>query len=197
LCKPLAISDPGPFESIGREIGPRYGWRKSENVTQQDGFFVTSNSLVAVELKLGSTSWPDQIAKYVALMICEEGVSGPRQSLGLLFNVPEPTDHWATVGLDGPQIDATFVNHLNREKLPKKIQNLFEQQPDQVASVLERLRLAVISWRAFREEIATIENELSGSEPGNQTLQRLLAGLHAQIDAHDKTGLEASKILAF
>lgn len=28
LCQPLRISDQGPFESIGREIGLRYGWRR-------------------------------------------------------------------------------------------------------------------------------------------------------------------------
>jgi hypothetical protein len=197
LCKPLGISDAGPFESIGREIGSRYGWRKSENVTQQDGFFVTPSSVVAVELKLGSTSWPEQIAKYVALMIWEEGVSGTRASLGLLFVVPETAGHWATVGLDGPCIDANFAGRLNPEKLPKKIQSLFEQHPHKVASVLKRLRLAVVSWQAFRDEIAAIQNECNGSQPGDQTLHRLLAGLHAQIVAHDKTGLEPSKIRVF
>ena len=80
LCQPLRISDPGPFESIGREIGLQYGWRKSENVTQQDGFFVSPSSLIGVELKLGSTSWPEQIAKYVALIIWEEAFSYPRKS---------------------------------------------------------------------------------------------------------------------
>ena len=63
LCRPLEIVDPGPFESIGLEIGLRYGWGEHENVTQQDGFFITKSSLIAVELKLGSTSWPEQIAK--------------------------------------------------------------------------------------------------------------------------------------
>jgi hypothetical protein len=194
LCKPLGISDAGPFESIGREIGSRYGWRESENVTQQDGLFVTPSSVVAVELKLGSTSWPEQIAKYVALMIWEEGISGTRGNLGLLFIVPETAGHWTTVGLSSPQIDTAFVNRLDREKLPKKIQSLFEEHPDKVASVLGRLRLAVISWKAFGEDITAIENELDASKTGDQTLQRLLAGLHAQIGAHDKTGLAASSL---
>jgi hypothetical protein len=55
--------------SVGREIGLRYGWRKSENVTQQDGFFVSPSSLIGVELKLGSVSWAEQVAKYAALMV--------------------------------------------------------------------------------------------------------------------------------
>jgi hypothetical protein len=190
LCLPLVIVDPGPFESIGREIGSRYGWRKSENVTQQDGFFVTPSSLIAVELKLGSTSWAEQIAKYVALMIWEEVQSGTRSNLGLLFIVPEAAlaGHWTSVGLTGPNIDANFTGCLVQAKLPKKIRNLFKQKPDHVASVLNRLRLAVVSWTSFRDEIKVFEQGL-GSGAGDQTLKRLLSGLYAQINGHDNTGL--------
>jgi hypothetical protein len=190
LCLPLEIADPGPFESIGREIGSRYGWRKSENVTQQDGFFVSPSSLIAVELKLGSTSWSEQIAKYVALMIWEEELFGTRSNLGLLFIVPEAAlaDHWTNVGLTGPNIDAKFAGRLDQAKLAKKIQNLFKQKPDQVASVLNRLRLAVVSWTSFRDEIKVFEHGL-GSGAGDQTLKRLLSGLYAQITGHDNTGL--------
>ena len=190
LCRPLEIADPGPFESIGREIGSRYGWRKSENVTQQDGFFVTPSSLIAVELKLGSTSWPEQIAKYVALMIWEEELSGMRPNLGLLFIVPESAlpDHWACVGLSGPHIDAEFVGRLDQLKLPKKLQNLFEQKRDEVSGLLNRLRLAAVSWTSFRDQVKAVEEGL-GSGAGDQTLQRLLAGLRAQIDGHNNTGL--------
>ncbi len=30
LCKPLGISDPGPFQSLGREIGPRTGGERAK-----------------------------------------------------------------------------------------------------------------------------------------------------------------------
>jgi hypothetical protein len=194
LCKPLGISDPGPFQSLGREIGSRYGWRKSENVTQQDGFFVTPSSLVAVELKLESTSWPEQIAKYVALMLWEEAFSQPRANLGLLFIVPEAalSAHWANVGLDAPKIDAGFAGRLDPLRLPKKIQTLFEANPAEVQSVLGRLHLAAVSWGQFRAAIAAIETELDSHRVGDQTLLRLLAGFRDQLDHHDKTGVKVS-----
>jgi hypothetical protein len=190
LCSPLKISDPGPFESIGREIGPRYGWRNGENVTQQDGFFVTPSSLIAVELKLGSTSWAEQIAKYVALMIWEEELSGTRSNLGILFIVPEAAlaDHWTSAGLAGPNIDAEFAKRLDEAKLPKKIQHLFKQKPEKVAGVLNRLRLAAMSWTSFRDRVQALEQGL-GSGAGDQTLKRLLSGLLDQVNGHDNTGL--------
>jgi hypothetical protein len=56
-------------------------------VTQPDAFFLSSKSLIAVELKLDSPTSSNQIAKYLGLMHCEERHSGPRGNLGLLFIV--------------------------------------------------------------------------------------------------------------
>jgi len=191
LCHPLGLAETGPFESLGREVGSRYGWRESENVTQQDGLFVSTSSVVGVELKLESTSWPEQIAKYIALMIWEEAFSHQREHLGLLFIVPESamSEHWSNVGLNGPTIDESFVSRLNPERLPKKIQTLFETYPDQVRSVLRRIRLGVISWTKFSEQISAMEKELDPSQAGDQTLLRLLAGFRDQLERHQKTGL--------
>jgi hypothetical protein len=191
LCHPLGLADMGPFESMGREVGSRYGWRESENVTQQDGLFVSTSSVVGVELKLESTSWPEQIAKYIALMIWEEAFSHRRENLGLLFIVPESaiSEHWSNVGLNGPNIDESFVTRLDPERLPKKIYTLFETHPDQVRSVLQRIRLGVISWTNFAAQIIEIEQGLDPNRPGDQTLQRLLAGFRDQLERHQKTGI--------
>src|ERR1700730_18409382 len=56
FCEPLGIDDNGPFLSLGREILERYDL--AENVTQQDGLFVSDNAIIAIELKLASKSWP-------------------------------------------------------------------------------------------------------------------------------------------
>ena len=58
-----------------------------------------------------------------------------------------------------------------------------------MADVLNRLVLAVVSWGSFREETEAIEQDLDCSKVGDQSLQRLLAGLRAQITSHDNTGL--------
>lgn len=192
LCEPLGIDDVGPFDSAGRDIGARFGWRESENVTQQDGFFITPTSLVGVELKLGSKSWPEQIAKYVALMIWEQKQSGRRTNLGLLFIIPEAAkaDHWKDVGLNDALIDATFIDKLKPEKLSKKITNLFAECDADLRDILNRLRLAVVSWQEFQSRIAIIESAIDdGAGVGDQTLKRLLQGLLAQVNSHDKTGL--------
>jgi hypothetical protein len=56
LFNNIGISDPGPFESLGSEMGKRFGWGES-NITQPDGFFTSANSLLGVELKVKSMYW--------------------------------------------------------------------------------------------------------------------------------------------
>ena len=186
FCRPLGIVDHGPFDSIGREVGARYGWRDKENVTQQDGFFVSPSSLIGVELKLDSTSWPEQIAKYVALMMWEEVHGSPRDNAGLLFIVPTSalSTHWAKVGLSGPKIDREFLERLDHAKLPAKIQELFAQRPDHLKAILDKLRLAVVSWDSFRVQLKELEDTADHSSAAGQTLQRLLSGFRAQIEVH-------------
>jgi hypothetical protein len=191
LCKPLGLDDAGPFKSIGREVGERYGWRPQENVTQQDGFFVSPKSLIGVELKLGSKSWPEQVAKYLALMMWEEQGTGARDDLGLLFVVPATAlaEHWSDVGLTSSVIDPGFVDRLDRGRLPSRIRSLFEESPEALKDLASRLRLAVVSWGQLRSELVTYVENLDMSKPGDQSLHKLLGGLCDQIDRHGKTGI--------
>ena len=192
LCKPLDFEDAGPFDSIGREVGRRYGWRHQENVTQHDGFFVSPKSLIGVELKLDSRSWPEQIAKYGALMVWEEEQTGARDHVALLFVVPESAlqSHWGDVGLADAAIDAGFLDRLDREKLPSKIRKLVQDDPETLNAIASRLRLGAISWASFRDSLRAYCANLNISRAGDQTLHKLLGGLCDQIDYHRKTGIK-------
>jgi hypothetical protein len=191
LCGPLALEDSGPFDSIGREIRQRYRWGRLENVTQQDGFFVSQRSLVGVELKLGSKSSAEQIAKYLALMVWEELESGPRDQHGLLFVVSANAiaSQWKDVGLKSASLDDGFVNRVRGMKVPSRIRNLFAENSDRLNAIAGRLKLGVISWEELRNILVDYRSRLDHSRPGDQTLDKLLDGLCNQINRHGKTGI--------
>ena len=195
FAAPFGFRDAGPFTSLGGEIARRFGWDEKENVTQQDGFFVSANSILAVELKLKSSTWPEQIAKYAALMAWEEMAHGPKKNLGLLFILPENAipRHWQKCGLAGPEIDRSFLQGLRREKLPSRVAQLFEQHTEHVLSILDRIELKAVSWTWLRDEVSAIQGEL-GSSRGDQTLDRLLQGFLAQLAAHRGTGIPAASV---
>jgi hypothetical protein len=191
LCQPLGIADKGPFASFSNGFQTRFGWSRNENVTQPDAFFYTEDSLICVELKLGSRTWPEQIGKYLALMHFEEQVSGKRKNLGLLFIVPENIrkTHLSKIGISDLTLDAAFLTRMNRSKLPTLIRNLFERSPESIESIRSRVRLESVSWTWLRDQLDYIESSLDCSKPGEQTLLRLLSGFRAQIESHEKTGI--------
>lgn len=193
FCQPLKITDSGPFLSLGqRAANLRYGWGLNENVTQQDGLFISDISAIAIELKLKADSSPEQIAKYVALLASEIEIR-KQPNLGLIFIIPEKalSGHWKRGGLDGPKINIEFLESIDWGKLTNiRIRKIFEEKKEHVAVVLKNLKLAVFTWTDFREAIIKIEQELYCSKLGGQTLYRLLSGFRAQLEAHEKTGIE-------
>lgn len=190
LFDPVGITDPGPFVSFGKEIAVRYGWG-NDNVTMQDGFFVSESSLLGVELKLTSDPWPQQLVKYLALMVLEERHSHPREELGLLFIAP-PQDaerFWRRCGLRGAMIDRGFLGRVQGTKINARIRTLMEDHEDHFNSVAERLKIALIMWADLRDGIREIMEILDQSDMGQQTLYRLLAGFLDQLESHGDTGL--------
>lgn len=191
LFSPLGLSDSGPIKSIGRECAKRYGWGELDNVTQHDGFFVSDKSAVGIELKLLSSSWPEQILKYAALMSWEEFHMGTRQQLGLLFIVPESAieSHWKKCGLKGASVDRTFLDQTWKRKLPKAIAELLATHHENVASVLDRMKLGIISWESLRDSMVALQVTLDPAHRGDQTLMKLISGFIAQFEVHRDTGI--------
>jgi hypothetical protein len=191
LLRPLGFDDPGPFESIGRESAKRYGWGEFDNVTQHDGLYVSEQSAVGVELKLLSSSWPEQIIKYAALLTWEEMHKGSREQLGLLFIVPETAirNHWSSCGLEEASVNKSFLETKWKRKLPKAISGLLGSHREHVASVLDRMKLGVISWEELRHKMNTLQNSLDMTHRGDQTLSRLISGFLTQLEDHRDTGI--------
>ena len=190
LFKPLGINGNGPIESLGREVKARYGWTR--NVTQQDGFFVSPESMVGVELKLCSKTTSEQVLKYVTLMYCEEAIMGTRPHVGLLFIVPEASRDtlWEQCGISASgEIDASYLDGVDTQKLPNHMQMRIRDNVDSFRGLLNRLRLAVISWSELDETMSKIVTDLKPNRPGDQTLIKLLEGFQAQLRDHIGTGL--------
>ena len=191
LARPLGLAEAGPFERIGDEIAGRYGWGGGENVTQQDGFYVGPASAVALEIKIGAPTTAEQVLKYAALHAWEEMRGGPGKGIGLLYVVPEAhrAGLWRRAGLTGPGDVPALLDRLPAmTALPRRLREFAAAEPGRLGDVLGRLRVGVISWSELHAEIGAIRAGLGGT-PGDETLDRLLAGLTAQIGAHEGTGV--------
>ena len=195
LFKPLGFDGNGPIESLGREVKVRYGWKG--NVTQQDGFFVSPESIVGIELKLGSETTSEQVLKYVTLMHCEELITGARPNVGLLFIVPNTSRDsiWEQCSISASgEIDESYLDDVITRKLAKHMQKRIEENGEAYRGLLNRLNLGVISWSDFDESMSEIVSDLAPHRAGDQTLIKLLEGLQAQLRDHDGTGIEEHTI---
>ena len=196
FVEPLGFIDTNSFESIGRECVSRYGWRESENVTQHDGFFVSDTSAIAIELKLLTTSWPEQVAKYAAMFAWEELYRNTKQNLGLLYIVPEhaKANFWQRSRFEPGSLNRNWLDRSWDKSLPKPIVKLFETNEDTVRSVLDRMKVHVISWTDLRNSLLDIQSALNQQDPGQQTLYRLLAGFLKQLSDHRDTGITLNSL---
>jgi hypothetical protein len=79
------------------------------------------------------------------------------------------------------------AHSLDRSKFPKKIRELFEQRPDHLNAMLDKLRLAVVSRENFSAQLRELEDAADQSNAAGQTLQRLPAGFRAQFQSHQHT----------
>ena len=195
IFKPLGFSGNDLIESLGREVKAKYGWKG--NVTQQDGFFVSPESIVGTELKLGSKTTSEQVLKYVTLMHCEELITGKRPNVGLLFIVPDTSRDsiWEQCSIPASgEIDESYLDDVINQNLAKHMQERIEEHGKAYRGLLNRLKLGVISWSDFDESMSEIMSDLAPYLAGDQTLIKLLEGFQAQLQDHDGTGIEKNTI---
>jgi hypothetical protein len=98
-------------------------------------------------------------------------------------------DHWYNCGLGGPYLNSGFLETIRSLPLPKRITALFDAHCDHAQSVLNRIKLAVISWKDLKERLESIEKCLDLSHRGDQTLAKLIKGFLFQLEVHGHTGI--------
>jgi len=191
FARPLGFSSASSFESLGVEVWKRYGWSQGANITQQDGLYVSGDTVLCTELKLNHRASAGQIVKYACLMAFEEIYSGPKTNLGLLYIVPEGrlVSLWRECGLDGPRINSAILLDLKKKDLPKSLWQFLDINRDHIEDVLNRMGLAVLSWTNLRDMIASEEARLDRSKPAEQCLWKLLSGFRTALEAHRHTGI--------
>lgn len=188
LHQKAEIEDEGPFESVGREIGERYGWGGA-NVTQQDGLFVSASSILNVELKLGSKTQPVQVLKYLMITLQEEKLEGRRPNIALLYVTPHTTaEVMKQAGADeNGQLPKGFVREFDPAKLNATARAMVKSDLSALEDVATRIRLFHISWSELAANCEAMIGNLDQRQIGDQTLVRLLSGFAGAIKAHRGT----------
>lgn len=199
ILGPLGFADQGPFLSVGKEVSARQLWPKNSGLMQQDGLFVSSNTVVAVEMKTGSPTSRNQTLKYLCMLALEEAAKGRKDHLGMLYLVSEgsvaKTRTQAGLGTDGRV--AASLESLQVGKVSDSLKKYLADHAAEVEDVRKRLLTTVLSWREFDDRLAVATAELAGPDAGGQTLRRLVDGLRVQIRWQTGEGTAEAPLLDF
>jgi len=188
IFRAVGLLDEGPFERIGREASIRYRWG-NKNVTQQDAFFVSPVSLLGIEMKLGSTTRPEQVVKYLCLVLMEEMLSGRRSSVGLLYITPYQAETvWKQAGATNTGIlPLDFITTFDSGKLNSYLQNFYLDNQLALLDLACRFQMTHISWSELIARCSSVAAALDGGHSGDATLARLLNGFIDAIKNHKGT----------
>ncbi|WP_298188972.1 hypothetical protein [Novosphingobium sp.] len=184
---PLNFDGNGAVDRLGREVAARYPEMAGGNVTQQDAFFVAEDALVGVELKLGSKTWPGQVLKYLALMVCEERLTGTRSRIGLLYVTPNRNGTGvltqAGCALDG-SLPEHFLASIPQSQKNSMLERLLAEHDALFEGAAKRLQVCHISWAELQEAAQALADAETGKDAGSETHKRLMQGFVAAIDSH-------------
>lgn len=178
---------PDAFHSIGREAQDRYGF--DGNFTRHDGFFVSKNCAVGVELKLGSKSSLDQIAKYLLMFVSEEKFSGRKDHMELTYIVPGSAvgKHWSSTGLSGATLSKDEIIKAIESVKGESARGLLLSKSEKVVDTGLRVKLEAISWSEFDRRMELVCRELNPKQDGDACLLNVLKGMRAQLRLHPAT----------
>lgn len=186
---PLGIRPEGRIKTIGREAGIRHAALAPQQFTQHDGFYVASNAIVMMEMKLKARTSIEQYLKYCTLVALEEITNGKKDEVGLIYLVPQSSVARTRLDLRMDDPDALRDVWSDPAAFTNKstLKPLLEAHAAHIKDVGDRLRLRIITWDdllavAIRCRDHSIAN-------GDETLENLMQGILDQVDATPDCGL--------
>lgn len=173
------------FEAHGREFSTRIGYGWLDNITTPDGFYTSSDSILAVELKFNAKTSLDQLAKYAMVITAEQRVSGKRRNQNLLYVFPTApeTSFREQTGLNHIDVDQDTLSVLESSPQNKTVRAFFAEHREEIGQCLRHLKISCISWTDFLSSLQAYSSCL-GTTVGDRTLKRLVDGLIDEILVH-------------
>lgn len=172
------------FQSTRTRLWERYNWRKNDNVTAADGYFVGDGHVLAIEIKIDASTTANQFSKYLYLMLREEELMGRSVNFNLLYITPNSDllKLSKQAKLDFNNLDKTDSDFLISHATASTKKYLLENKrllPD----ALSRIKIASITWRELSTKARDFCEDL-GNSIGDKTLKNLLLGFCEEIESN-------------
>lgn len=186
---PLGLSVPDRITTIGREAKARHAELAPRQFTQHDGFYITENAVVMMEMKLKARTSVEQYLKYCTLIALEELLYGKKEHLGLVYLVPDGSVARTRkdLRLDDPDALCRIWEKPQAHTDKSTLLALLDRHEQAIRDVGVRLRIGIITWGDFRDVTLRFHDDARRS--GNETLENLMHGILAQLDSTPDCGM--------
>lgn len=187
---PFGLRPKGKIQTIGRESDRRHHSVAPRRFTQHDGFYVSENAVVMMEMKLKATTSVEQYVKYCTLATMEELVSGQQKDLGLIYLVPVKavSKIRKVLRLDDPTGWQKIWSEYSNQNTKAPLRRLFDNHKDKIHDVGSRMRVEILTWDDFLRHLTFAHKDAIVA--GNETLENLMAGMIQQIVATPDCGID-------
>lgn len=188
---PLGVRPSGRIRTIGREAGLRHAELAPQQFTQHDGFYISDNAVVMMEMKLKANTSIEQYLKYCTLIALEELLSGRRNENGLIYLVPTGSISRTrrTLLLDEPEGLARVWDDPTSFTKRRTLLRLLANHGSHIKDVAHRLKIEVTTWDNLLGLIVRTRN--GAIDAGDEALENLMSGMFDQICATADCGLTA------
>lgn len=186
---PLGLRPAGRIRTIGREAVLRHAALAPQQFTQHDGFYISDNAVVMMEMKLKANTSIEQYLKYCTLIALEELVSGRTTENGLIYLVPTGSvaKTRRTLLLDEPEALTRVWDEPISFTKRRTLLRLLNNHRSHIEDVARRLKVEVTTWDNFLGLISLTRD--SAQEVGDEALENLMSGMFDQICATPDCGL--------
>lgn len=174
------------FVFLGQEIANRYGFGDA-NITQHDVFLAGKQTLLMVELKVGAATDLLQVAKYALLAALEEQESGRRERLLLVYLTPDKPFNriWKEGFQNADELREALRRYDPTLTEKKTLAKIFAYHHDKVSDVIGRLEIGFMTYAGFANALNMERGLLDSDTMGDETLIRLIDGLHGELVSRD------------
>jgi hypothetical protein len=173
------------YELVNRELMKRYGWEGRGNLTQPDSFFVSNQSIVAIELKFNAVAELNQLAKYLMLFVGETLRNKNQPSLDLIyvFNKAPAESFKKKIKRDFQAVDSSMCDILVESLKNHAVSDIIKTHESEFRDYLNRVNINCITWKDFYDRLEAYSDGLSQGK-GDRTLKRLINGLMTELVEH-------------
>ncbi len=151
------------------------------NSTQPDLLFISSESTISVEMKIGAKSSIAQIQKYALLALAMEQIDGQKDSHALGLLGPGDFSSQFKEGIASLSELRKAIQDADHEKFLSKQPLRLRNEPSRFKQIVETLQIGFTNYQSFATMLEASMPDASDFSDGAEVFRNLIQGMKGEL----------------